>query len=93
MTTRELRETTLYLLKRFFNLVSLAVMNDGSHALEAKREEAFMLAAYVLIYRMYSNRQYANSGQHLRSEWAVAAPDFYLANSSGLSFDLYFGNI
>lgn len=52
-----------------------------------------MLAAYVLIYSMYSNGQYANSGQHLHSDWAVAAPDFYLAYSSGLSFDMYFENI
>jgi hypothetical protein len=49
MAMRGLRETTLYLLQRFFNLDSLAVMNDGSHALEARHEEAFMLAAYVLI--------------------------------------------
>jgi hypothetical protein len=81
MTTGGLRETTLYLLQGFFNLAGLAVMNDRSHALEAKHEEAFMLTVYVLIYRMYSNEQYVNSGQHLHSDWAVAVPDFSLANS------------
>jgi hypothetical protein len=46
MTRGGLRETTMYLLQVFFSLVGLAEMNDESHALEAKHEEAFMLAAH-----------------------------------------------
>jgi hypothetical protein len=90
MTTRGLREKTLYPLHRYFYLAGLAVMNDGFHVLEAKQEEAFVLTVYVLIHRMYSNGQCANSGQQLHSEWAVAVPDFSLANSDGLPFDMHF---